>query len=235
MTPAFEGKEAAAQISVDVEAPKKWSAEEPNLYQLVLALKDAEGNIVETAGCNVGFREVEIINKGTTESQITINGQPIMFKGVNRHETSGETGRHITEESMIEDIKLMKQYNINAVRNSHYPNEARWYELCDEYGLYMIDEANIESHGVNDYLPQSDPEWILACKDRMTSTIERSKVHPSILLWSLETNLIMEIHGRNLENSVKNLIRQDLFIMKVTEIFRKLTYGQNVPSCKQAG
>ena len=104
-----------------MEAPKKWSAEEPNLYQLVLALKDAEGNIVETAGCNVGFREVEIINKGTTESQITINGQPIMFKGVNRHETSGETGRHITEESMIEDIKLMKQYNINAVRNSHYP------------------------------------------------------------------------------------------------------------------
>ena len=181
----FDGNQAVAQASVDVEAPKKWSAEDPNLYQLVFALKDAEGNIVETAGCNVGFREVEIINKGTTESQITINGQPIMFKGVNRHETSGETGRHITEESMIEDIKLMKQNNINAVRNSHYPNEARWYELCDEYGLYMIDEANIESHGVNDYLPQSDPEWILACKDRMTSTIERSKVHPSILLWSL--------------------------------------------------
>jgi len=91
---------------------------------LVYTLKDEEGNIVETAGCNVGFREVEIINNGTTESQIIVNGQPIMFKGVDRHETLGESGRHITEESMIQDIKLMKQYNINAVRNSHYPNEA---------------------------------------------------------------------------------------------------------------
>ena len=182
---AFDGNQAELQLSVDVENPKKWSAEDPNLYQLVYALKDADGNIVETAGCNVGFREVKIINNGTTESQIVVNGKPIMFKGVDRHETSGEGGRHITEESMIEDIKLMKQYNINAVRNSHYPNEARWYELCDEYGLYVIDEANIESHGVNDYIPQSDEGWISACKDRMTSTIERSKVHPSILLWSL--------------------------------------------------
>ena len=181
----FNENEAELQLSVDVENPKKWSAEDPNLYQLVYTLKDEEGNIVETAGCNVGFREVEIINNGTTESQIIVNGQPIMFKGVDRHETSGEGGRHITEESMIEDIKLMKKYNINAVRNSHYPNEARWYELCDEYGLYVIDEANIESHGVNDYIPQSDEGWISACKDRMTSTIERSKVHPSILLWSL--------------------------------------------------
>ena len=90
-------------------------------------------------------------------------------------------GRHITEESMIQDILLMKQHNINSVRNSHYPNEPRWYELCDEYGLYMIDEANIESHGLNDYIPQSDPEWMKACRDRMTSTIERSKTHLSIL------------------------------------------------------
>ncbi len=176
---------------------------------------------METAGCNVGFREVEIINNGTTESQIIVNGQPIMFKGVDRHETSGEGGRHITEESMIEDIKLMKKYNINAVRNSHYPNEARWYELCDEYGLYVIDEANIESHGVNDYIPQSDEGWISACKDRMTSTIERSKVHPSILLWSLEMNPTMDPAGQSLENYVKSLTRPDLFIMKATEIFRK--------------
>ena len=133
---------------------------------MVYTLKDEEGNIVETAGCNVGFREVEIINNGTTESQIIVNGQPIMFKGVDRHETLGESGRHITEESMIQDIKLMKQYNINAVRNSHYPNEARWYELCDEYGLYMIDEANIESHGVNDYIPQSDEHCCKAASKR---------------------------------------------------------------------
>ena len=182
---SFNGNKAYTDISVNVENPNLWSAESPYLYQLVLELKDKDGKIVETAGCNVGFREFEIINKGTNQSQILVNGQPIMFRGVNRHETIPETGRHITEESMRKDIELMKQYNINSVRNSHYPNEARWYELCDEYGLYVIDEANIESHGVNDLLPQSDPGWIEACKDRMTSTIERSKTHPSIIMWSL--------------------------------------------------
>lgn len=177
--------EAHLSFQQDVKAPELWSAEAPNLYELVTVLEDADGNIVESAGCHVGFREVEIVRKGTNKSQILVNGVPIMFKGVNRHETNPDTGRHISEESMIKDIKLMKQYNINAVRNSHYPNEARWYELCDEYGLYMIDEANIESHGLNDYIPQSDPQWISACKDRMTSTIERSKVHPCIISWSL--------------------------------------------------
>ncbi len=185
MDARFHGKEAEAKASVEVEEPRQWSAEDPYLYQLVYELKDPEGNVIETAGCNVGFRQIEIVNKGTNKSQILINGQPIMFRGVNRHETSPETGRHITEESMIEDIKLMKQNNINAVRSSHYPNEARWYELCDEYGLYVIDEANIESHGLNDYIPQSDLGWIEACKDRMTSAIERSKTHPSIVSWSL--------------------------------------------------
>lgn len=178
-------KIATASESRTISNPLKWSAEKPNLYNLVIALKDRDGNIVETAGTNVGFREISIINQGTNEAQIIINGQPIMFKGVNRHETSPEGGRHITEASMIEDIKLMKQYNINAVRNSHYPNEARWYELCDEYGLYVIDEANLESHGANDILPASDPTWTPACLDRMRSTIERSKNHPSILMWSL--------------------------------------------------
>lgn len=185
MNVLFDGKEAKVKASVKVKNPKQWSAEKPNLYQLVFELVDTDGKTIETAGCNVGFREIEIINKGTNKSQITVNGKPIMFKGVNRHETDLKTGRHISEESMIQDITLMKQNNINAVRSSHYPNEARWYELCDEYGLYMIDEANIESHGVNDYLPQSDPVWIEACKDRMTSTIERSKTHPSVLMWSL--------------------------------------------------
>lgn len=182
---SFEGGEAVISDTIPVSNPRKWSAEDPNLYQLVLSLKGPDQTVIETAGCNVGFREVSIINNGTNQAQIIINGQPIMFKGVNRHETMPESGRHITEESMIEDITLMKQYNINAVRNSHYPNDPRWYDLCDEYGLYMIDEANIESHGVNNELPQSDPQWIEACKDRMTSAIERSKVHPCILLWSL--------------------------------------------------
>lgn len=181
----FNGNKANTNISIDVKNPHLWSAENPYLYQLVFELKDMQGKTVETSGCNVGFREISIINNGTNKSQIIINGKPIMFRGVNRHETNLETGRHISEESMIQDIKLMKQHNINAVRNSHYPNEARWYELCDEYGLYVIDEANIESHGVNDLLPQSDPGWIAACEDRMTSTIERSKTHPSVIMWSL--------------------------------------------------
>lgn len=177
--------QAVVSFTKEVKAPKLWSEEYPNLYELVLVVEDAQGGIVETAGAHVGFREVEIVRKGTNKSQILVNGAPIMFKGVNRHETDTDTGRTITEESMVEDIKLMKQYNINAVRNSHYPNQAEWYDLCDEYGLYMIDEANIESHGLNDYIPQSDPQWIEACKDRMTSTIERSKTHPCILSWSL--------------------------------------------------
>ena len=177
--------QAVASYAQEVEAPELWSAEAPNLYEMAIVLEDAEGNIVETAGTHVGFREIEIVRKGTNKSQILVNGAPIMIKGVNRHETSLEGGRTITEESMVQDILLMKKYNINSVRNSHYPNDARWYELCDEYGLYMIDEANIESHGLNDYIPQSDPQWIEACKDRMTSTIERSKNHASIMSWSL--------------------------------------------------
>lgn len=177
--------QAVVSFTEKVEAPKLWSEEHPNLYELVFVLEDAQGNIVETAGTHVGFREVEIVRKGTNKSQILVNGAPVMFKGVNRHETNTDRGRAITVESMVEDIKLMKQYNINAVRNSHYPNQAEWYDLCDEYGLYMIDEANIESHGLNDLIPQSDPQWIEACKDRMTSTIERSKTHPCILSWSL--------------------------------------------------
>ncbi len=177
--------EAVASYTKEVKAPKLWSAEKPNLYELTIALKDAEGNLVEAAGTHVGFREIEIVRKGTRFSQILVNGAPIMIKGVNRHETNLEGGRAITEESMIQDIKLMKQYNINAVRNSHYPNDAKWYNLCDEYGLYMIDEANIESHGLNDYIPQSDLEWIAACRDRMRTTIERSKNHVSIMSWSL--------------------------------------------------
>ena len=178
-------KESFVSTTATMDAPLQWSAEHPNLYDLVLELETSKGDVLETVGCNVGFREVEVINKGTNTAQVTINGQPIMFKGVNRHETELENGRAVTEESMIQDITLMKQNNINSVRNGHYPNNARWYELCDEYGLYMIDEANIESHGLNDYIPQSDELWIEACKDRMTSAIERSKTHPSILMWSL--------------------------------------------------
>lgn len=176
---------AEVKFTKQIENPLKWSAEKPNLYRALITLRDPQGNIVESTSSNVGFRKVEILNKGTNKAQVAINGKPIVFRGVNRHEISPENGRYISEESMIRDILLMKQYNLNSVRNSHYPNEPRWYELCDEYGLYMIDEANVESDSIDSVLPASDPKWIEPSVDRMVSTIERAKNHPSIIMWSL--------------------------------------------------
>ncbi|MBA4494519.1 glycoside hydrolase family 2 TIM barrel-domain containing protein [Paenactinomyces guangxiensis] len=172
--------ETAVQAEQLVKNPLKWSAEHPNLYTLVLSLKDNTGKIVETESAKIGFREFELKN-----GQMHINGKPIVFKGVNRHETDPDRGRAITEESMIQDIKLMKKFNINAVRTSHYPNQTKWYELADQYGLYLIDEANVESHGVRDSLPASDPRWTGAVLDRVKSMVERDKNHPSVLIWSL--------------------------------------------------
>lgn len=175
-----EENEVSVELEQFIENPLKWSAEDPNLYTLVLSLKDSTDNILETTSCRVGFREFEIEDK-----QMKINGKPIMFKGTNRHEIDPDTGRVISKERMIQDILLMKQFNINAVRTSHYPNDPMWYDLCDEYGLYLIDEANVESHGANGTLPKSDPNWLDACLDRMKSMVERDKNHPSVLIWSL--------------------------------------------------
>ncbi|MDM5199434.1 glycoside hydrolase family 2 TIM barrel-domain containing protein [Fictibacillus enclensis] len=172
--------EAEVSIQQPVKNPKKWSAEDPNLYTLVLSLKDSKGRLIETQSTKVGFREF-----GLKDGQMLINGKPIVFKGVNRHEADPERGRAITEERMIQDIKLMKKHNINAVRTSHYPNQERWYELADKYGLYLIDETNLESHGANNVLPKSDPRWLPASLDRIKSMVERDKNHPSILIWSL--------------------------------------------------
>ena len=163
-----------------IENPLKWSAEHPNLYKLVLSLKDKDGKVIETESSNVGFREFELKN-----GQMLINGQAIVFKGVNRHEIDPDTGNTVSLERMIQDIKLMKQYNINAVRTSHYPNDPRWLDLADQYGLYLIDEANLESHGATEILPKSDPKWLPASLDRIKSVVERDKNHPSVMLWSL--------------------------------------------------
>ena len=162
----------------DVE---KWSAEHPNLYTLILELKDANGKVTEVTGTKVGFRTSEI-----KDGRFCINGVPVLVKGVNRHEHS-QLGRTVSKELMEEDIKLMKQYNINTVRNSHYPAHPYWYQLCDRYGLYMIDEANIESHGMG-YGPASlakDSTWLTAHMDRTHRMYERSKNHPAIVIWSL--------------------------------------------------
>ena len=160
---------------------KKWSAEYPNLYTLILELKDASGKTTEITGCEVGFRTSEI-----KDGRFCINGVPVLVKGVNRHEHS-QLGRTVSKELMEEDIKLMKQHNINTVRNSHYPTHPYWYQLCDRYGLYMIDEANIESHGMG-YGSASlakDSTWLTAHMDRTHRMYERSKNHPAIVIWSL--------------------------------------------------
>lgn len=160
---------------------KPWSAEHPNLYALQVNLLDKKGESIEKTGCKIGFRTIEIKNK-----QLCINGTPILVKGVNRHEHS-EKGRTVSKELMEEDIRLMKLNNINLVRCSHYPNDSYWYQLCDKYGLYVIDEANIESHGMG-YGKESlakDSTWFTAHLDRTQRMYERSKNHPSIIIWSL--------------------------------------------------
>ncbi|MCM8709489.1 DUF4981 domain-containing protein [Clostridium sp. SYSU_GA19001] len=180
--------EYKVETSAFVENPLKWSAENPNLYTLVLSLKDSTGNIIETVSCRIGFRKFEI-----KDGLMKINGKRILFKGVNRHEFSHIDGRAVSYEDMLYDIKLMKKFNINAVRTSHYPNNELWYDLCDEYGLYVIDETNLETHGMwemghykeEEIIPGSHPEWTGAVLDRCNSMFQRDKNHPSVIIWSL--------------------------------------------------
>ena len=177
------GAESLFKLQAEVPNPLKWTAETPHLYRVVLLLKNTQGEVVEIESAKFGFRKVEI--KG---GQLLLNGQPILIKGVNRHEHDPATGHFITPESMITDIKLMKQHNINAVRTCHYPDDPRWYELCDLYGIYLIDEANIESHGMG-YKPDvtlaNRPEWKDAHLDRIIRMVERDKNHPSVIIWSM--------------------------------------------------
>jgi beta-galactosidase len=172
-----------ARFEARVTTPSRWTAETPALYAMALTLRDAAGRVVEAVGARIGFRAVEI--KG---GQLLVNGVPIYIKGVNRHEFDPVGGHVVTEHAMLNDIRLMKQFNINAVRASHYPNDPRWYELCDEHGLYVVDEANIESHGIEfapDKTLANKPEWLALHMDRTVRMVERDKNHPSIIIWSL--------------------------------------------------
>jgi len=173
------GVEAQVEADQPVANPKKWSAEQPNLYTLLLTLRDADGNVLEVERSNVGFRQVEV-----KDGQVHVNGVPVLFKGVNRHEHDPDTGHAVTVESMIEDILLMKRFNINAVRTCHYPDDPRWYDLCDRYGIYLIDEANLETHATLDKLAE-DPSWRPAFLERAVRMVERDKNHPSVVIWSL--------------------------------------------------
>ncbi|MFX1454539.1 MAG: glycoside hydrolase family 2 TIM barrel-domain containing protein [Promethearchaeota archaeon] len=176
-----EQTENIIEMQATIENPKKWSAEIPSLYDLILELKNSNDEIIEIEHCKFGFRDIKLGKDGG----FYINGQSIKFKGVNRHEHDPDHGRAIPYERMVQDIKLLKQNNINAVRTSHYPDHPKWYDLCDQYGIYIIDECNLESHGIRDILPKSDPQWTAACVDRMISMVERDKNHPCIIMWSL--------------------------------------------------
>ena len=164
---------------------KPWSAEAPNLYNMQISMLNAQKNVIESFVQKVGFKRVEIKN-----GNFLLNGKAIMFKGVNRHEWDPVLGRSITEEIMIKDIQLMKENNINAVRTSHYPNQERWYELCNEYGLYVIDEANIEAHGMQFHEKSygyiaNDSTWTAQWIDRGKRMVERDKNQPCIIMWSM--------------------------------------------------
>lgn len=173
------GPRKTGRLKAEIENPLLWSAESPNLYTLNLSLEDSTGKVIQNVQQKIGFRSVEI-----HDGQLLVNGKAVRLRGVNRHENDPLLAKVMTEEVMLKDIRLMKQANINAVRTSHYPNVTRWYELCDSLGLYVMDEADIEEHGLRGKLA-SDPDWALAFLDRTIRMAERDKNHPSIIMWSL--------------------------------------------------
>jgi beta-galactosidase len=177
------------KVSGSVKNVRPWSAEIPTLYQCRLTLEDAKGQPLAVTGCQIGFRKVEIKN-----AQLLVNGVPVEVHGVNRHELEPTTGRVVTDAGMRRDLQVMKQFNINAVRTSHYPNDERWYRLCDELGFYLVNEANIETHGMGAELqgtfdktkhPAYLPQWAPAHRDRIARLLERDKNHPAVIIWSM--------------------------------------------------
>lgn len=170
-----------AKVRLDVKTPAKWSAECPALYGLY-ATVSKRGKTIEVIPVNVGFRKVEIQG-----NQVLVNGQPILFKGVDRHEIDPDGGYVVSADRMLQDIRIMKEHNINAVRTSHYPDDPRWYDLCDRYGIYLVAEANVESHGrgYGEHTLAKDPDFALAHLERNRRNVARNFNHPSVLIWSM--------------------------------------------------
>ena len=204
-----KGKEKL-EFWTEVSGIQPWSGEIPCLYRLFLEVEGEEGGGIETVSQRIGFRRFEM-----KDGVMCLNGKRIIFRGINRHEFHARRGRAITKEDMLWDIRFLKSHNINAVRTSHYPNQSFWYELCDEYGIYLIDEANLESHGSWQKLGNCDPSWNVpgdclkwrgAALDRAASMFHRDKNHPSVLIWSCGNE---SYAGKNLEAMSEYLHRQD--------------------------
>ncbi|MFH9814991.1 glycoside hydrolase family 2 TIM barrel-domain containing protein [Streptomyces sp. NPDC017230] len=174
------GQDVTVRAARAVPKPRLWSAEHPDLYTAVLRLRDPAGKVVETLSHRVGFREFAL-----KDGLMRINGEPVSFRGTNRHEMHPARGTALTREDMVEDIKIIKRMNMNSVRTSHYPNNPVWYELADEYGLYLVDETNLETHGIRDEYPGDHPDWTEACVARAQNMVHRDKNHASVVIWSL--------------------------------------------------
>lgn len=215
------GDERVLNIKENIFSPRKWTAETPNLYLLTLQLLNAKGKVLEVLTEKIGFRQIEIKN-----GQLLVNRKAIKVKGVNRHEFDMYKGRTISKELMVKDIKLMKQNNINAVRTSHYPNATEWYDLCDEYGLYVMDEANLESHELwsdKEIYLSEDTSWTKAFVERGVAMVERDKNHPSIIFWSMgnETGW-----GKNFDSMYAEIKRIDST--------RPVHYESQIPAYEKA-
>ncbi len=169
-----------AFMKAEIKSPAKWSAETPSLYTLVFTVTNPDGEVVEARSQKIGFRKVELGDKG----ELLINGEVVKLMGVNRHDHHHIHGKALRHEDMLKDVQLLKQFNFNAVRTSHYPNDPHFYELCNEYGLYVMDEANIECHALGSYIPQQ-PIWVAPILSRIMRMVERDKNHPSIISWSM--------------------------------------------------
>ncbi len=169
-----------AMLEADIRAPRKWSAEDPYLYRIVFEVCNPQGKVVEARSQKIGFRKIEF----SKDNALLINDEVVKIKGVNRHDHHHIRGKALTRDDMRKDVELLKQFNFNAVRTSHYPNDPYFYELCDEYGLYVMDEANIECHHLGSYLPQQ-PNWVAPISTRIIRMVERDKNNASIISWSM--------------------------------------------------
>jgi beta-galactosidase len=205
------------RFSKEIKNPIKWSAENPYLYSVKIFMSDSAGNDRIATRLLFGFRDVRIEG-----NQIVINGESVIFRGINRHETHPDVGQSISTSQMEEDVILLKRFNINAVRTSHYPNHPNFYDLCDRYGLYVIDEANVETHGTAKIIPGDLPEWKNAVIDRMVRMVERDKNHTSIICWSLGNEAG---YGKNFElmKEAAKSIDSTRFIHYEGDIYLKTT------------